>query len=77
MHPEVSGLVPCRRYNTPLTRAADGDWLAAQFRIVPLLHAGLKGIEIHMHDAALRLWLAGLLSRARCQDIAGLILIVT
>jgi hypothetical protein len=55
MHPEALGLIASSCHHAPLARAADGDRLAAQLRIVPLLHAGIEGIEIHMHDPALRL----------------------
>ena len=55
MHPEAPGLVAGRRHDAPLAGAADSDRLAAQLRIVPLLHTGIEGVEIHMHDPALRL----------------------
>jgi len=63
MHPKAPGLVAGGCHHTPLAGAADRNRLAAELRIVPLLHTGIEGIEIHMHDPALRLrrarWLTG------------------
>ena len=50
MHPIATCLVACCRYHATLTIIPHGNWLAAQFRIVTLLHGSEKLIHIHMDD---------------------------
>ncbi len=55
MDPKAASLVASCCDDAPLTGASDCDGLAAQIRVIPLLHGGVESIEIHMDDTALPL----------------------
>jgi hypothetical protein len=51
MDPESAGLVRGGSNDTPsIGRAADDDGLAAIFRVVPLLNAGVEGVQVEMQN---------------------------
>ena len=50
MNTEAPGLITGGRDHSPLAGSSHGNWLATQFRIVPLLNTGIEGVEIHMND---------------------------
>ena len=51
-HPEDAGLVARCRHHATLAGAADGHGLAAQGRIVALLHRGEEGVHVDVDDLA-------------------------
>ena len=51
---ELARFVAGRRHDAALAGSADGDRLAAEIRIVPLLDRRVKGIHVDVDDLALR-----------------------
>ena len=65
--PELAGFVACGRDNATLTGTADGDRLAPELRIVPLLDGCIEGVHVDVDD----LPLAGFVHRALVIFAAG------
>jgi hypothetical protein len=51
-HAELARLVACRHHHAALAAAADRDRLAAQRRVVALLHRRIERIHVEMDDLA-------------------------
>ena len=66
-HPKLAGFVACRRHHSTFAGTADGDRLAAEIRIVPLLHGCVEGVHVDVDD----LPLAGFVHRALVIFAAG------
>ena len=47
---EPPRLVACRRYHTAFARPANGDGLAAERRVIPLLHRRVEGVHVDVDD---------------------------
>lgn len=64
MHAEAQSLIAGDCHRTPLSGPTDSRHrLSPQLRVVPLLHRGIEGIEIHMDNPTLPLRYAGLFTR--------------
>jgi hypothetical protein len=50
---ELSCFIACRRHDAALAGSADGDRLATEIRIVPLLHGCVEGVHVDVDDLAL------------------------
>jgi hypothetical protein len=51
---ELASFVACRRHDAALTGSADGDRLAAEIRIVPLLDRCVERVHIDVDDLPLK-----------------------
>src|SRR5258708_10424963 len=50
---ELARFVARRRHDAALPGSADGDWLAAEIRIIPLLDGRVEGVHVDVDDLAL------------------------
>jgi hypothetical protein len=50
---ELAGFIACGRDDTTLAGTADGDWHAAELRIIPLLDGCVEGVHVDVDDLPL------------------------